>query len=591
MSEENKGGDLVPDHPESVADSAAVPYPQVGFTVGEYTIEDILGQGAMSTVFLSRDATGHHAALKVFTDKGQITDGRLTRFQREIDVSKELRRHPNIMTVYATGRDGPYLYIAMAHLPGSRSLEQVIGREHLTIERAVQMGIKMARALDYAHEHKVVHRDVKPANILIDEFGEPILADLGVAVLIDAPSMTMPGALTGTPLYMSPEQAAGGRATESSDLYSLGVVLYEALTGVMPFSSHHTGSIRDTLKAVRDLPPRRPRAFREEIPPDLEAVVLKMLAKDPRDRYPDGEAFAADLEQALRGGAVQARRYSAWYRIRHMLVRRRAVWMSAVALLAAGWAAWLAVGGLVRSAQYKELIGLARLKNTQYALARLGSGEVSVRGSTRALQQIHLQRQVMAEGRWKEALVGLEAAAQAASAAQAPEVMAAARIEQARCSVMLGDAAGADRRYRALLDEPAIPDAARGLARFELAALALLLGGDEVLQRVAEAYPPERRGGLDVVLGWLLAGDSARQIAGHADSLPPQYQNDAWFAAAIRALASDEQQEARAYLDTSLASSRFSADWPAPFADALRRGTLGPLGERGTDRNLNGENR
>jgi hypothetical protein len=566
----------------SSSNAAETPYPQVGFTIGEYTIEEILGQGAMSTVFLCRDATGHHAALKVFTDTGRVSDNRLSRFHREIEVSKELRRHPNIMTVYATGQDGPYLYIAMAHLPGSRSLEDLISREHLSVEEAVTMAIKIARALAYAHEHKVVHRDVKPANILVDEFGEPILADLGVAALLDAPSMTVPGSLTGTPLYMAPEQAQGGRASTLSDLYSLGVVLYEMLTGVLPFSSHHCGTIKDTLKAVRDLPPRRPRAFREDISPDLEAVVLKSLAKDPKARYPDGEALAQDLERVLAGAAVQARRYSVLYGVRHFLRRHRAMWTSAIALALLAWVAWLAVGGLVLGAQYKELIGIARLKNTQYTLAQLSSGEGSEVDKIRALQEIHLQRNVMAERRWADALRDLEPAARLAQAARAPEVLAAARVEQARCAVMLGDAQQAARRYRDLLSDPATPDAARGLARLEMAGLALLYGGDEALDQVIAEFPPERWDGLDVVSRWLAEGAAARQIAGRADDLPQQYRNDAWFAAALRALTDGDRQAARTYLDHCLASSSFSGDWPTPLAEALRIGGMMPPGGSGS---------
>lgn len=574
----NHTAEDVPNEPTGEPTSAAVPYPQVGFTIAEYTIEEILGQGAMSTVFLCRDATSHHVALKVFTDTGAVSDTRLTRFRREIEVSKELRRHPNIMTVYATGQDGPYLYIAMAHLPGSRSLEQLISREHLEVEQAVQIGIKIARALGYAHEHKILHRDVKPANILVDEFDEPILADLGVAALLDGPAMTAPGSLTGTPLYMSPEQARGGRAGTSSDLYSLGVVLYEMLTGVLPFSSHHCGSIKDTLKAVRDLPPRRPRAFREDMSPDLEAVLLKSLAKEPRDRYPDGEALALDLERVLRGAAVQASRYSAMYAVHHFVRRHRALWASTMALAVAGWAAWLAVSGLVLSAQYKELIGIARLKNTQHAVAQLSSGRGSPADRTRALQQIHLQRQVMAEQQWAEALRGLEPAVQTALAAKAPDVTAAARIEQARCAVMLGDSSQAAQRYTRLLDDPDTPDAARGLARFELASLALLHGGDQALAKVLEAHPPERREGLDVVLRWMSDGAAARQIAWRAADLPLQYRNDGLLAAALSALADGDRQAARSYLNQCLSASPYSSDWPAPLAEVLRTGGLVPQG-------------
>jgi serine/threonine protein kinase len=182
----------------------------------------------------------------------------LERFKREAEASKKLRRHPNIMKVYATGQDGLYHYIVMEPIRNSRTLEDLLEVNPLPLDVLAQVAAKIARALHYAHSRNIVHRDVKPSNIMIDEFGEPLLTDFGVAALIDWPSCTLSGALTGTPLYMSPEQARADRVGPGSDIYSLGVVLYEGLTGMLPYSTQHSAPVKNVLEAVRNETPRRP---------------------------------------------------------------------------------------------------------------------------------------------------------------------------------------------------------------------------------------------------------------------------------------------------------------------------------------------
>ncbi|MEM7392062.1 MAG: serine/threonine-protein kinase, partial [Verrucomicrobiota bacterium] len=215
------------------------PYETIGkgFQIDEFTIFDTLGHGSMATVYHATDETGHEVALKIFQEGPSVSKTMLERFHREAEASKKLRKHPNIITIYSSGRESPYHYIAMESVPGRRTLEDVIEDRSLTIRQIVTLTIKIARALQYAHARRVVHRDVKPTNIMVDEFGEPLLTDFGVAELFDWPSCTVTGALTGTPLYMSPEQANGDETGPASDIYSLGVVLYEALTGVLPYDS------------------------------------------------------------------------------------------------------------------------------------------------------------------------------------------------------------------------------------------------------------------------------------------------------------------------------------------------------------------
>lgn len=328
--------------------------PGLGFRVGEYTVIGELGHGSMATVYLVRDRTGHELALKLFKESQGVSSTMLERFRREAEATKKLRRHPHILTVYATGQEGRVHYIAMEKVQGSRTFQDLVEREQPNQRQILSLICRIAGALQYAHEHSIVHRDVKPSNIMIDEFGEPLLADFGVAELVDWPSCTVSGALTGTPMYMSPEQARAERVGPASDIYSLAVVLFEALTGVLPYdlpSNPNTGSV---LEAVKTQKPLSARKLNPHVSRDLDYVVNKALSKLPSERYPDIKSFATDLNSVLDGKPLNARLFSPLYWLQHFLRRNRAMVVV------------LALGGLMISGA----VGFYRFQVSSYEQAR-----------------------------------------------------------------------------------------------------------------------------------------------------------------------------------------------------------------------------
>src|SRR3989442_6707505 len=201
--------------------------------------------------------------------------------------------HPGIVTVYDVGRHAGTPYVVMEYFSG-RTLTELLEKGPLAPDRAVQVTLQVCRALAYAHGQGVVHRDVKSSNIMIDADWHTKLADFGVAHVVDKPANEA-GMMIGTPAYMAPEQAAGGATDARSDLFSVGVVLYEALTGVKPFPGDDVAQVLHDVVHVDPVPPRE-RNF--AVPPALDVVVRRAMSKDPADRYPDAVAFAEALVQA-----------------------------------------------------------------------------------------------------------------------------------------------------------------------------------------------------------------------------------------------------------------------------------------------------
>lgn len=266
--------------------------------LGRYEIERELGRGAMGTVYLGRDPKiGRTVAIKAMSlsqefDEAQIEEVK-QRFAREAAAAGRLN-HPNIVTVYDVGEEGEVSYIAMDYLEGQPLSRFTKPDRLLDLPRVLDLLAQVADALHYAHERGVVHRDIKPENIVYDEkTGKATVTDFGVASLVDS-SKTRTGVILGSPSYMSPEQLAGKRIDGRSDLYSLGVTLFQLSTGRLPFTA-------DTLSALmykisHDRPPD-PRKLRPDLPACVATIVQRALQKDPAKRYADGAQMAAALRR------------------------------------------------------------------------------------------------------------------------------------------------------------------------------------------------------------------------------------------------------------------------------------------------------
>jgi serine/threonine-protein kinase len=250
----------------------------------------------MAEVFLAHDRIlGRDLALKVLREDYAENKGFVSRFQREA-VSAASLNHRHVVQVYDQGRaeDGR-LYIAMEHVPGGNLKDLTTRRGPLDPAEAALLAAQVAEALGAAHERGIVHRDVKPQNVLIDEAGEAKVADFGIALAASTSTTSGTNRVFGTASYMSPEQAMGERVGPASDLYSLGVVLYEMLTGVVPFEAE--GALATAMKHVTDQPVP-PRERDPSVPEAMEALVMGLLAKDPEDRCGSAIELAEDLRKA-----------------------------------------------------------------------------------------------------------------------------------------------------------------------------------------------------------------------------------------------------------------------------------------------------
>jgi len=251
-------------------------------TLGEFEIGRELGRGGMAAVFLAHEISlDRKVAIKVMSPGLFLGEGMVERFKHEAITIAHLH-HPNIVSVYSVRQAEGLHFFVMRYVQG-RSLEHVVqhaGRLPLPVVRSILH--QVGSALTYAHRSRVIHRDVKPGNILIDEEGNAVVTDFGIAKAAERPSRTLTGALVGTPAYMSPEQCSGGEVSGASDQYSLGAVLYELLTGVPLFA----GSTLTVMQAHVERPPPRIRERCDECPPEVEAAVLRMLDKDPAARWP-----------------------------------------------------------------------------------------------------------------------------------------------------------------------------------------------------------------------------------------------------------------------------------------------------------------
>jgi serine/threonine-protein kinase len=271
---------------------------------GRYELHRRLARGGMADVFLARDTLlDRPVALKVLFAEFATDPSFVERFRREAQSAANLN-HPNIVSVYDWGEEDGTYFIVMEYVEG-RSLAQILRDEGpLQPDRAADIVIDVAAALAFAHRHGVVHRDVKPGNVLISPMGQVKVADFGIARAVSArENLTQTGTVMGTATYFSPEQARGEAVDPRSDVYSLGIVLYELLVGTPPFTGDNPVSV--AYKHVSEPPPpvreRNPR-----VPEPLEAVTMRTLAKNPANRYPSADELAADLRRYRAGQPVEA---------------------------------------------------------------------------------------------------------------------------------------------------------------------------------------------------------------------------------------------------------------------------------------------
>ena len=266
---------------------------------GRYALGELLGGGGMANVYLAHDdVLGRDVALKVLRGQYANDEDFVERFRREAKNAAALN-HPDIVQVYDQGHteDGTY-YIAMEYVPGGTLAQRIKREGPLDPGEAAGVASRVADALAVAHARGIVHRDIKPQNVLLSATGEAKVADFGIARAASASTVTETSLILGTAAYMSPEQVRGERVGPASDLYSLGVVLYEMLTGELPYAADNP--LATAMKHL-DEPPRRPREANPTVPEKLDALTAKLLAKDPGDRYASAAELAEDLRRVRDG--------------------------------------------------------------------------------------------------------------------------------------------------------------------------------------------------------------------------------------------------------------------------------------------------
>jgi len=264
---------------------------------GRYRIIRKLGAGGMADVYLAEDQElGRRVAIKILNDRHAADDSFIERFRREAKNAAGLS-HPNIVSIYDRGEAEGTYYIAMEFLDGRSLKELIVGRGPAPIKTAIDYARQILAAVGFAHRHGIVHRDIKPHNVLVGSEGRLKVTDFGIA-RSGASQMTEVGSIIGTAQYLSPEQARGAPVDQTSDLYSVGVVLYEMLTGQVPFTGDTPLEI--AMKHLSEVP-KPPSELRPEVPHDLDSVVLRALAKDPSERYQGADEMDADLARVLEG--------------------------------------------------------------------------------------------------------------------------------------------------------------------------------------------------------------------------------------------------------------------------------------------------
>jgi len=350
----------------------------------------------MGTVYRAEQKSlQRHVALKVFNQTGDATDPRaLARFEREARIMAQLK-HPDIVQIHDFGLHGEHFYLSMDLVEGM-SLDRFCRSYAPSLAHRVQIVERLTRALQYAHDHGVIHRDVKPSNVLVDHDGNPKLSDFGLAKL-EGSKLTQSFGILGTPNYMSPEQATG--RTEAidarTDIYSAGTVLYELITGQIPFSGTGVESLIHQVLHTEPVPPRR---LDPSVPVDLETICLKAMAKDPSRRYPTALAFAEDLRSHLRHEPISARRpgiprrLASWARRHKPIVTIMAVAVVGTSLGAG--ASFHFSSRLRKQEQMEQLFSEAKQLFAQREFEKALPLLERLRGTARDLPEVRLQRAI-----------------------------------------------------------------------------------------------------------------------------------------------------------------------------------------------------
>jgi eukaryotic-like serine/threonine-protein kinase len=341
--------------------------------LGDYELLEEVGRGGQGVVFRARQKSlNRTVALKVISLGQWASKAHLKRFRREAEAAARLE-HPGIVPIHEVGERDGSCYFSMKLIEGGQVDEVVTP---MSIRQSVELIAKVARTVHYAHEHGILHRDIKPGNILLDAKDEPHLTDFGLARLVESESsVTQTLDVLGTPSYMAPEQAVGNNAAVSSatDVYGLGAVLYQLLTGQSPFAG---GTTYETIKLLLDTEPRQPRFLNPKIDRDLSTICLKCLEKDPKRRYSSALALAEDLERWLKHEPIQARRTGVFARGRKWVQRNPKLVGTGVAGLVLGAAAiWLLRGEFFRAPQFNPpeksiavlpFVDLSQAKDQEY---------------------------------------------------------------------------------------------------------------------------------------------------------------------------------------------------------------------------------
>lgn len=307
---------------------------------GRYQVVDEIGQGSMGVVYRAHDPQiNRHIALKLLRQDRVTSEELVQRFFKEAQAMGGLS-HPNIATVYDTGQDHGTIFIAMEILRGT-SLKDLMREKKLNLNEIVHIGVQVAEALDFAHRKGIVHRDIKPSNIIIDPNGNAKITDFGIAHIEDPTltQQTIPGQILGTPLYMSPEQVMSNPVDGRSDLYSLGVILYEMTTGTPPFKGDNIAAI---FQSILQETPREPELDGSAVSRNLSNLIIKSLNKDPAKRFQTGLEMAQPLK-----GCLQRRQSDTIRGVRRPAKRKRifpAILAAIILIIAAAGAVYFLSG-------------------------------------------------------------------------------------------------------------------------------------------------------------------------------------------------------------------------------------------------------